>query len=91
MSPAFSRRQLLRSARGGAVGVAAFTMVGCTSSSTASGGGATTSAAPASLTFNGAGWSHDDTNDVYYQLGTSYVAKPSSDFEPSASTSPAPT
>lgn len=81
MSPAFSRRQLLRSAGGGAVGVAAFTMVGCTSSSTASGGGATTSAAPASLTFNGAGWSHDDTNDVYYQLGTSYVARPSSDFE----------
>lgn len=81
MSPAFTRRQLLRGAGGGAVGVAAFTMVGCTSSSTASGGGATTSAAPASLTFNGAGWSHDDTNDVYYQLGTSYVARPSSDFE----------
>ena len=33
-------------------------------------------AATPSLNFSGAAWNYDDTNDVYYQIGRYYAAKP---------------
>ena len=34
------------------------------------------------LTFDGQAWNYDETNDVYWQIGTSYVASPAAaDFE----------
>ncbi|WP_436534431.1 subtype A tannase [Actinoplanes sp. HUAS TT8] len=39
-------------------------------------------AATGSLTFDAATWSYDETNDVYYQIGKYYVAKPAAtDYE----------
>ncbi|PWJ26650.1 hypothetical protein ATK17_2824 [Branchiibius hedensis] len=41
-----------------------------------------TAVAAGSLAFNSKGWSYDSTNDVYYQLGISYAAKPAAkDYE----------
>lgn len=72
-----SRRNLLQ----GAAAVSALGVVGlagCTgadeSTSAATGSG--------SIELAGGSWSYDETNDVYYQIGVSYVAKPAAaDYE----------
>lgn len=70
-----SRRSLLQGAAAvGALG--AVGLSGCTATAES------TSSASGSVEFGGAGWSYDETNDVYYQLGISYVAKPAAtDYE----------
>ena len=74
-----SRRSLFRSAIAltlfSGFGLAACSS-GTSSNGTASSGGSGTAAA-GTLALNNAKWSHDADNDVYYQLGLSYVASPS--------------
>lgn len=76
------RRTLLLGTMGvtvlGAIGLA-----GCTASSSSAGsGGATAGSGTPSVTFDGAAWSYDETNDVYYQIGRYYVANPqATDYE----------
>ena len=53
-----------------------------TSDSTASSTGVSGTAATGALALNNAGWSHDAVNDVYYQIGLSYVTSPAApDYE----------
>ena len=47
-----------------------------TSDSTASSTGVSGTAATGAQTLSNAGWSHDAVNDVYYQIGLSYVTSP---------------
>ena len=64
----------------GGLGLAACTS-GASGSGTSSAGGSGT-AATGVLALNNAGWSHDAENDVYYQIGLSYVASPAApDYE----------
>ena len=64
----------------GGLGLAACTS-GASGSETSSAGGSGT-AATGVLALNNAGWSHDAENDVYYQIGLSYVASPAApDYE----------
>ena len=79
-----SRRSLFRSA----IAVTLFSSLGLAacSSGTSGNGTASTSgsgaAAAGTLALNNAKWSHDADNDVYYQLGLSYVASPAApDYE----------
>ena len=79
-----SRRSLFRSAIAltlfSGFGLAACSS-GTSSNGTASSGGSGTAAA-GTLALNNAKWSHDADNDVYYQLGLSYVASPAApDYE----------
>ncbi|GAA2712159.1 subtype A tannase [Actinoplanes palleronii] len=76
------RRTLLQ----GAMATSAVSVLGlaaCTSSD--DNASPDSSAAPAgtgSLAFSGSAWSYDETNDVYYQIGRSYLAKPAAtDYE----------
>lgn len=53
-----------------------------TSDSTASSTGVSGTAATGALALSNAGWSHDAVNDVYYQIGLSYVTSPAApDYE----------
>ena len=53
-----------------------------TSDSTASSTGVSGIAATGALALSNAGWSHDAVNDVYYQIGLSYVTSPAApDYE----------
>ncbi|WP_167853894.1 subtype A tannase [Acidipropionibacterium timonense] len=85
-----SRRVMLQGS--GLLGiVGAMALAGCDDSSTASATAsasasastaATASTASSSLALDSSAWKYDSTNDVYYQLGLSYVAKPqSTDYE----------
>ena len=79
-----SRRSLLTSA-------VAFSLFGgleltaCasrTSGTTTSSSSVSGTAATGALVLNNAGWSHDSENDVYYQIGLSYVTSPAApDYE----------
>jgi hypothetical protein len=74
-----SRRTVL-AGTGATALLAALGLAGCTASG--SSGGTAGSAASGSIAFNAQGWSYDETNDVYYQLGRSYVATPgAADYE----------
>ena len=75
------RRTLL-----GAIGISmlgGFGVVGCTASNdTTNSASSTAAAATQSVSFDGAAWSYDETNDVYYQIGRSYAANPAApDYE----------
>ena len=79
-----SRRSLFRSAIAftlfSGLGLAACSS-GTSGVGTASTGGSGTAAA-GTLALNNAKWSHDADNDVYYQIGLSYVASPAApDYE----------
>lgn len=79
-----SRRIVVQGAAVSAVSGLALTA--CSKSTdAASSTGSTTStstAAAGSLAFNSKGWHYDSGNDVYYQLGISYAAKPAAkDYE----------
>ena len=79
-----SRRSLFRSAIAftlfSGLGLAACSS-GTSGTGTASTGGSGTTAA-ATLALNNAKWNHDADNDVYYQIGLSYVASPAApDYE----------
>ena len=67
-----SRRLLLRAAP---LAAALGPLAAC-SSGTASDPHSSAGPAPASLVLDTAAWSHDADNDVYYQLGLSYVTAP---------------
>ena len=67
-----SRRLLLRAAP---LAAALGPLAAC-SSGTASDPHSSVGPAPASLVLDTAAWSHDADNDVYYQLGLSYVTAP---------------
>ncbi len=79
-----SRRSLLTSAVAfslfGGLGLTA--CASRTSGSTASSTGVSGTATTGALTLNSADWSHDAINDVYYQIGLSYVTSPTApDYE----------
>ena len=79
-----SRRSLFKSAIAFTL-FSGFGLAACSSGTsgdgTASSGGSGTAAA-GTLALNNANWSHDADNDVYYQLGLSYVASPAApDYE----------
>ncbi|WP_338571091.1 subtype A tannase [Arachnia propionica] len=79
-----SRRSLLTSAVAfslfGGLGLTA--CASRTSGSTASSTGVSGTAATGALALNSADWSHDAINDVYYQIGLSYVTSPAApDYE----------
>ncbi|MCK8616720.1 subtype A tannase [Gordonia sp. C13] len=79
-----SRRTVLRGGLvAGVVGV--FGVAACGTSSDSSSPSTTakaTAGPPPALTLNAATWSYDPTNDVYYQLGITYVEKPqATDYE----------
>ena len=73
-----SRRSLLTSAVAfslfGGLGLTA--CASRTSGTAASSTGVSGTAATGVLALNSAGWSHDAENDVYYQIGLSYVTSP---------------
>ena len=73
-----SRRSLLTSAVAfslfGGLGLTA--CASRTSGTAASSTGVSGTAATGALALNSAGWSHDAENDVYYQIGLSYVTSP---------------
>ncbi|MFZ0530493.1 MAG: subtype A tannase [Propionicimonas sp.] len=79
-----SRRSVL-----GGTAAAAFLaplgLAGCTTSSGASSSGASSSVASSatgSLSFDGTAWNYDETNDVYWQIGRTYVSNPgATDYE----------
>jgi hypothetical protein len=76
-----TRRNLLQGITAASI-LGGLAFAGCTASSGSSSSSATAGAGSASLTFNDKAWSYDSTNDVYYQIGTSYVATPAaSDYE----------
>ena len=79
-----NRRTVIR----GATGVAALATFGLaegaagTAFAAASSSGSTSKSTEYSLAFDAAAWSYDSTNDVYYQVGTTYVANPAdTDYE----------
>ena len=79
-----SRRSLFKSAIAFTL-FSGFGLAACSSGTsgigTASSGGSGTAAA-GTLALNNANWSHDADNDVYYQIGLSYVASPAApDYE----------
>ena len=80
---ALPRRSFLLGVGGAAACLTALS-VGCTNSSSAetgapSGAG---SGGPSSMSFDVHAWSYDEGNDVYYQIGRTYVAKPAAgDYE----------
>ena len=67
----------------GAAVVSVLGLAACTNSDKKSSASSSSSAASTgSLTFSGATWNYDATNDVYYQIGKYYVAKPAAtDYE----------
>jgi hypothetical protein len=76
-----TRRNLLQGFTAASI-LGGLTLAGCTPSSGSASSAATAGTASASLTFNDKAWSYDATNDVYYQIGTSYVATPgATDYE----------
>lgn len=79
-----NRRSLFRSA----IAFSLFSGLGLAACSSGASGNGTTSAsgsgtaATGTLALNNAAWNHDADNDVYYQIGLSYVASPAApDYE----------
>ena len=79
------RRTVIRGATGAAA-LAAFGIAegaaGTAFAAASSSSSTSTTTAKYSLEFDNAAWSYDSTNDVYYQIGTVYVANPATtDYE----------
>ncbi len=75
-----NRRSILKSAVAFSL-FGGLSLTGCGSgsssgSSASSGATATTAKATGQLAINNGAWTYDSTNDVYYQLGVSYVSSP---------------
>jgi len=67
---------------GGATAVGMVGLSACTGSDDADTSDSSSSSAPVSLDFDDQAWSYDDSNDVYYRIGSTYVTTPAApDYE----------